>query len=283
MKMKSFLVTAVSLGVCVAVSAPSLHATMLGGYLFDGTTVDQGGDTTVDLSLGSCAGYSSDTPFSYSGNMSLDVGCGIQARAALEDPSNIDAFEFENTDAFSIKAWFKSAGAGGFRAVAGQRETGGGAQAGNGYYIGIGSDSKAFMFTQGTTVGQGRGATGTSLLDDGEWHSIVGVHDPASDLDGLGDGEIFLYVDGALENSHKKTQTETIAYGASKFAVGLNRGVAGNFNAFVGLIDEVGVFDHALTQPEVTAAHENSMVPEPASMLLLGLCGMVSILGRRRS
>ena len=254
------------------------YGARLAGYLFDGqagtaspgTITDVGGDSTVDLTIGSCSTYNADTPFSYAGNTSFDVSCGVNARA---ENMVTEAFEFENTDAFSVSLWMNTTQGDAFQQIVGQRQN----NTGNGWYLGLARgptsvpvDASAFFFTQGQSSPDGRGAndeTANAALNDGQWHHIVGVHDPASDLDGLGDGEIFLYVDGALVASHKKTQTESIDYTSFDpfFNVGTGRDGGGTFSQFGGLVDEVAIFDSALGQSEVDDLFNNSLNAGPGT------------------
>ena len=262
--------------------APTTEAAMVGGYLLDGEAgaatpdpaPEQGGNTGLDLKFGSCATYSADTPFSYSGNTSLDTACGPNARVWDGLPRTITDYNFQNTDEFTIKAWVKFEEDGGFRQVVSNRQN----NTGNGWYLGITSGEQAFMFVQGMTAGQGRGAQGTTVLNDGEWHSLVGIHNPNFDSDGA----IQIYVDGVLEDTSSKSQTEAIDYASFEpvVAIGLGFDGGGGYNDFDGLIDEVGIFDHAFTEAEAIEAFERSMIPEPASLALLGLGGL--LMGRRR-
>ena len=250
------------------------HGARIGGYLFDGTAgtgtpntvAELGGDIALDLFLGGPATYNADTPFAYAGNTSLDVSENVvnpsnpNARANNDD---VTAFEFQNTDTWTVSLWLKTTFGGAFQQVVGQRQQ----VSGNGWYVGVGGNglavpNAAFFFTQGQMQPDGRGAEGTTALNDGQWHHIVAVHDPDSDLDGLGDGEMFLYVDGQLEGQAKKTQTMPIDYGDddttdAEFSIGTGRWCC-HYNPFTGLVDEVAIFDHAFTQEEVTSAFENS-------------------------
>ena len=112
-----------------------------------------------------------------------------------------------------------------------------------------------------------RSATSTSVLNDGAWHHVVGISDPNSDLDFLGDGEIFMYIDGNLEHTYKKTQTEASDYGNSVFAVGTGADLStGTYNRYTGLVDEVAVYNHALSGVEVLALF-NATLPIPGGLL----------------
>ena len=267
------------------VSAPLAKAALVAGYLFDGnagtatpaTVAELRGDTSLDLTLGGAAIYDSDTPFvfpSYPGtNTSMDVSGNAAARASNDA---ITAFQFANTDAFSVKAWIKTSTSGvGSQQVVSQRK----ASTGNGWSLNVLNSGQAQIFMQGMTVSQGRVAQGGPNVDDGQWHLLVGINDPNFDIDGA----MQLYVDGILVDTSSKSQTESMDYGNSRFSVGTGRDLStGNYNPFTGLIDEVAMFDHALSQTEVTAMFNESMVPEPSTGLLLGLGGLGGLAVRRR-
>jgi len=262
------------------------QASLFGGYLFDGiadtanpsTIAEVGGNTGRDLSIGSSADYNADTPFAYAGNTSFDVTQSIQNRAAND---GMNDYEFDsNNQAWSVSMWIKGNVQGGFTQIVGQRRQ----SPGNGWYVGLTSGGAATVFTQGQTAGQARGVSDTTNLFDGQWHHIVAVNDPASDLDGNGDGEILLYVDNGAPLNHKKVITETPpVYDTSEFAIGTGRDGGGNYNAYDGLVDEVGIWDHALTAQEVDQWYNNSLstIPEPATFVLLGLGGLLLAYRRR--
>ena len=253
--------------MCLLVIASVASAELVGGYIFDGDAgastpsivSDIGGDTSVDLTLGSTAIYTADTPFTYEGNTSLDVA--FPNERAYNDTTTAYHFELRD-DPFSVSTWVKFTEDGGWRQVVSLRTN----NTGNGWYLGITSGEQAVLFTQGTTAPQGRAATSTSVLNDGLWHHIVGISDPNSDLDLLGDGEIFMYIDGNLEHTYKKTQTEATDYGTSIFTIGTGYDTGGYYNRFTGLIDEVAIYNHALTGVEVLALF-NATLPIPGGLL----------------
>lgn len=248
----------------LAVMQPiSAGAGRIAAYLFDGTpgtqnpsmVEDAGGDALLDLSIGSSAEYNVDSPFSGETDTSLDVSGGLNERA---ENISTDTYKFDHQNqAWSITMWVKGVVQGGYAQIVGQRK----ASTGNGWYAGVNSSGEAFVFTQGLTAAQARGVSGGSNLFDSQWHHIVVVNDPASDLDGNGDGEILLYVDNSAPLTHKKVITESPPdYGNSVFCVGTGRDLStGTYNQFSGRVDEVAVFSHALTAQEVDFYFNNSL------------------------
>jgi hypothetical protein len=106
------------------------------------------------------------------------------------------------------------------------------------------------------------GSGGTIELDsnvavnDGQWHHIVGVYD---------DPDAKVYVDGVEEN----TMTGPSRLTGSAVG-GLTIGQRGSGNIIGGIIDEVRIYNQALTEPEILAAMEGSegfpyaLSPNPA-------------------
>lgn len=59
-------------------------------------------------------------------------------------------------------------------------------------------------------------------------------------------------------------------------------GGEGGSSNFDGLIDEVAVFDKALTATQISDLYSTATIPEPATLALLGLGGAVMLSGRKR-
>ncbi len=241
----------------VAFAPGSVRAERIAGYLFDGTpgtqspnmVEDVGGDTNATLSIGSSAQYNPSAPFGGTNDTSLDVSGGINERASNVDT---DVAKFSNNVPWSVTVWINNSTPGGYRQIVSQRTD----NTGNGWYLGLDSSSRPFFFTQGQTQSDGRGASSSTPLEDGQWHMMTAVHDPNADAD----GEIRLYVDGSGSVfTHHKTQTNPIDYGTAVFAVGLGLDTGGSYNRFAGLVDEVALFDHALTADEVDFYFGNSV------------------------
>ena len=90
----------------------------------------------------------------------------------------------------------------------------------------------------------------------GQWTSVVGVRE--------NNGDMKIYVDGILQ-SFIRNHAGTIDSSGDLF-IGVDYILQKDFN---GLIDDVSIYNHALTSEEVTA-----IVPEPMSIVLLAT-GMI--------
>lgn len=160
---------------------------------------------------------------------------------------------------FSIQAWIKTLpGASQQMVFLSKTELG----VTTGYALAVSSAGNAFFFDSAPSPPY---ATGTSLVNDGNWHQVVGVYHA-----GIG-GTVQLYVDGSLQS----TQTaNAIGSNSGDFLVGGYTQGSSDVASFTGFVDEVRVYNDALSAADVSSLYQTpsaNAVPEPASLTLVGI------------
>ncbi|MDA7881203.1 PEP-CTERM sorting domain-containing protein [Akkermansiaceae bacterium] len=113
-----------------------------------------------------------------------------------------------------------------------------------------------------------------SPLTDGNWHHVVSTYSSGGPF---GSGQVSHYVDGILisdgqtDTGGDTTVVNTVTsptISGSTYPVLLGGRHQGTVVSFDGLLDEVRIYDHALSASEVQGLYQ---VPEPATGLLAGL------------
>ncbi len=140
------------------------------------------------------------------------------------------------------------------------------------------------LFAQGNgdfrvEMSAGAGFNLTSVnLNDGNTHAIAAVFNSSTGNSFL---DIDLYVDGTLYDVTSGTDHTVDLITTGSFSPNVQMGidhVSAENRPFVGLIDDVSIYDEALSLSSLNAL----TVPEPSSTALLGLGGLALILRRRR-
>ena len=118
---------------------------------------------------------------------------------------------------------------------------------------------------------------GETVVTDGQWRHVAVTWDPD---DGLGVHDAKLYINGILEDNVTQSDTnQSIDTGnAEDFRLGASILGGVNERNFTGLMDDVRLYDRALSASEIQAL----VVPEPGSWLLLISALACGLLVRRR-
>ncbi len=100
-------------------------------------------------------------------------------------------------------------------------------------------------------------ACGSTALNDGNWHHMVGVRDVPNDT-------LYLYVDGRLVNSANDQNSSSVANN-DNITIG-NGGASGTQYDFNGQIDDAKIFNYALTAKQVqTVMNEGAVRRGPVT------------------
>ncbi len=111
---------------------------------------------------------------------------------------------------------------------------------------------------------------GETNYRDGAWHHIVAVRDSGAQ------GDMRLYVDGAAVALVDRGGSWSAGYGARFGAHGTS-----SSGAFDGYIDEIAIWDRALTATEAEGLF-SAAIPEPATLGLVATIGMALLFVRRK-
>jgi hypothetical protein len=250
-------VTACFLLATIMFSLPA-RADLIGRWHFD----EPSGSVTKDSAADNDGVLSGDASF-------LPVGIAGNAvsmsRAGNGFVNFGDIFPFTSGD-FSYSIWVKMA--------PGDQEELGVAvgkhvthSSANGHFLGInawgsrGQNDKAWFYMS-SAIGQE--LISTTSVNDGEWHHIVVTYQAG--------GQARLYVDGGSPEMSKSTVPMPIIFSSSDFYVGaVNWRGDGPQGHFDGYIDELQIYDHALSAEEVQFLFENPAGNQSGMQINAGL------------
>lgn len=113
----------------------------------------------------------------------------------------------------------------------------------NGYAVGIATDGRVRFITRG--LSEITTQTDASAITTGTWYYVAAVWDNTANTKTI-------YIDG--EQAKQSTSiTGNIAGNAAKFVIGAERDT---FNYMDGIIDDLAIFDRALTDNEILALYK---------------------------
>lgn len=224
---------------------------------------DEGSGTTAFDSFGSVDGtLLGDASFITDG---ISNGAASMTAAGVGLINMGDNFNLTGNATFSIVAWYRIAnGDTNPHIIAGRHRAG----SANGYLLSANDITSSSGEVDGGAMFYQAYPNPVSVdlgLNDGNWHQLVGVHD-------LVGNQARLYVDGVLRGT---TAFDGLIESDGNFAVGgvLNPAGTQLIGSMTGDVDEVSLWDHALSQSEITQLYNNpgsaTAVPEPTGLVLL--------------
>ncbi len=233
--------------------AVTANATLIADWNFN-----ESGGTIAHDSVGNVTG-------TLVGGVTFTTTGGIEGGAVEITDGYIDmGNNFSSSSAFSLVTWVKIAAGDTSGMIPVGKHWAGVTQ---GYWLGINNVGDGFSQTGTESFYSASGsyttAVGGPAIDDGDWHQLVGVYN---------NGVTSIYVDGSLAG----TGSAGYSNNSADFMVGGIFNSSGiPTNLFQGYVDDVGVYDNALTGGEVKTLYNNTLnpsssVPEPTTMLLLG-------------
>jgi hypothetical protein len=196
------------------------------GFGNNGTSVD-GGGTALDCTV----------------TGKRNTGCsfdGANDYINMGDPAS-GIFDFGTRD-FTVGAWVKTTHTS-FQVIASKVS----ASADSGYSLRMAATGyPQFIFDDSTS----NLAVSSVLINDGEWHHVVGVRSASTNM--------YIYVDGIRTGSDTISAAVDVSSTLS-FMVGRRHGgdPAGYFN---GTIDDVKVYNHALTDEQIKMEYNSGAV-----------------------
>lgn len=181
-------------------------------------------------------------------------------------------------DGLTIAAWIKFEDVTSLSAIVSKWA---GNEANDHFMLSISNEGKiGIIVNHGQTpTGSGVSTRGDTQLAPNEWHFVAGTWE-------AGTGTYNLYVNGELDG----TGTQFTPGGVPKvintnsntpLRIGAQAGTGSFGRYFDGWIDEVAVFNTALTGEELMGLYRTATIPEPSTALLAAM-GLLWLLARRR-
>ncbi len=126
-------------------------------------------------------------------------------------------------------------------------ESGGNLNSGTGYFFGYYTASNSFIFE----VGDGSYDSVSVLLPVGQWYHVVGTYSAS--------GNLYLYVNGVQVGTHSHT-VASISYDSNPFTIGKLAYCCATGHHFDGQIDDVRVYNRALSAADVATLYRSGQV-----------------------
>ncbi|MEK0325149.1 MAG: LamG-like jellyroll fold domain-containing protein, partial [Nitrosopumilus sp.] len=165
--------------------------------------------------------------------------------------------DFTASEDFTLEAWFKVSTGGVFQAIAGKKQTIGGADAGYILYLNS-SDQLACRIHDGTNTAVDN--TTTETFNDAKWHHVAMTIDQTAN-------EMILFINGVARTPVSISAVTGTLENAQAFRMGAE---SNGTSRFTGLIDEVRVWNDERTPAEITANLLDEITDPTTDSSLLG-------------
>ncbi len=247
----------------VAIWAGGARAAVVAHWRFDESSGTVAADSAGAFD-GALSGAAAFVPGGVSGN-------AVSLAAASNSLVNVGTgFPGFTSGAFSVVSWVQTTSTDNDTFVLGKHESG----TLNGYLVGLnaspggglGAANRAWFYGSSPP---GQAPTSTTTVNDGAWHQIVGVYRSG--------GTISIYLDGSPAEA--ALPSATIQPNSAAFVIGGFSSASTPTARYSGLIDDVQVYDVALSDAEVQFLFQNpgQVVAQPVPSL--GAAGRAALAG----
>ena len=253
--------------------APVASAELIHHYKLDETTGTTAGDSAGSVD-GTLTFFSGGSAFTFdddgvTGKVDDALQFTHSKKHVITLPDGTFAF---GTSDYTIATWVKRSSDGATHGIWGQGTTAEG-HAGSAWVRFEGDNRMRWIHDKGATAADVY-SVGTITADD-TWHHLAFVREGAT---------MSMYIDGSFENSSTDSETFDL-YGEAGTQFGEVNPAPGYDRSFDGALDDIQVYDQALTSGEVASLYNNpgAVIPEPSSFVLavLGLLGLPFVAWRR--
>ncbi|KPJ66746.1 MAG: hypothetical protein AMJ43_06965 [Coxiella sp. DG_40] len=181
---------------------------------------------------------------------------GVDDYVDVGDPAD-GSLDFEAGDSFTITAWIKCSDTQVIQQVVNKRRGGGlGGVWYEGYLFRVNDDNISLGIED--TSSNRSAVQGGTVVTDNQWHFVAGVRDTSTE-------KLYLYVDGSSDATPVTDTTTGTLSGPKSFEIGHSLATVGDGHwYFDGIIDDVRVYDRALSAEEIQVTmHRRLTADEP--------------------
>jgi len=115
---------------------------------------------------------------------------------------------------------------------------------------------------------------GATAINNGAWHHVAWTRDLG---DGVATGVLTLYIDGLVDGTKAFAIPRDYLTKNAQALTRVGTATSADNEGLTGDVDDLRFYDNVLTQAQI----QDLMVPEPATMLLLGLGALAAVRRRR--